>query len=96
VAASEPVPRPAAVRRRIVVMGASAGGVEALATIAGGLPADLDAAVFIVLHMPEGYQSSLSEILDRAGPLPARAAVEGQPVTPGTITDTRTSWPSSS
>ena len=66
-------------------MGASAGGVQALAAIAGGLPADLDAAVFVVLHMPEGSASALADILDRAGPLPAATATDGQPIVRGTI-----------
>mgnify|MGYP000150221311 CR=1 FL=1 len=40
-------------RRDIVTIGASAGGVEALMTIARSFPADFPAAVFIVLHMVE-------------------------------------------
>jgi CheB methylesterase len=46
-------------RARIVVIGTSSGGVEALARIAGGLPPDLPAAVFVVLHFPEGAPSVL-------------------------------------
>lgn len=38
----------------IIVIGASAGGVEALSQVVAGLPADLPAAVFIVLHIPAG------------------------------------------
>jgi two-component system, chemotaxis family, protein-glutamate methylesterase/glutaminase len=73
-------------RRDIVVIGASAGGVEALIRLAGGLPPTLRAAVFIVLHMPEGASTSLPQILDRQGTLPARQAAESAPIAPGTIT----------
>lgn len=73
-------------RRDIVVVGASAGGVEALATLAGSLPGDFPAAVFAVLHLPEGGRSFLANILSRAGELPSRTAEDGGPVTPGTIT----------
>lgn len=60
-------------RQDIIVIGASAGGVEALQVVAAGLPAHLPAAVFVVLHIGRGShgRSYLPEILSSAGPLPA-------------------------
>jgi two-component system, chemotaxis family, protein-glutamate methylesterase/glutaminase len=55
----------------IVAIGASAGGVEALRRVVGALPADLPAAVFVVVHVAERPPSMLPCILDRAGPLEA-------------------------
>ena len=69
----------------IGVVGASAGGVEALVTLVGGLPADLPMALFVVLHLPATRPSSLPAILARAGPLPAEHAEDGAPIVPGRI-----------
>ena len=69
----------------IIVIGASAGGVEATSRLVRDLPKSLPAAVFIVIHMPEDASSMLARILDRAGPLPASPAMDGQPIMPGHI-----------
>jgi two-component system chemotaxis response regulator CheB len=72
-------------RRDLIVVGASAGGVEALRAMVAGLPADLPAAVLVVLHLKAGGTSALGTILDRSGPLPAAAAQPRAELAPGTI-----------
>lgn len=64
----------------IVVVGASAGSIEALKTLVSGLPPTLPAALFIVLHVSPHSRSALPGILSRAGPLPAVHAVDGEAV----------------
>jgi two-component system chemotaxis response regulator CheB len=71
--------------RDVVAVGASAGGVEALRALVGGLPADLPAAVLLVLHVPRDSTSALPAILSRSGPLPAALAADGEPLRPGRI-----------
>jgi len=70
---------------RVIVFGASAGGVAALSTVCGGLPGDLPAALFVVLHVPPAGRSVLPDILNRAGPLKASHAIDGEPVQRGRI-----------
>src|SRR5437016_7914874 len=71
--------------RDIVVMGASAGGVETLAELVSGLPAEFPAAIFVVLHLLPTAHSVLPEILNRAGPLPAGTAESGDEIDRGRI-----------
>jgi two-component system, chemotaxis family, protein-glutamate methylesterase/glutaminase len=75
----------AASNRDIIVIGASAGGVQALQTLAGGLRPDLPASLFVVLHTWPGSPSYLASILSRAGPLPAVQAKHEEPIERGKI-----------
>jgi two-component system, chemotaxis family, protein-glutamate methylesterase/glutaminase len=68
-----------------VVIGASAGGVEALTAIVSRFPASLPAAVFVVIHLTVNSPSVLPQILQRAGPLPAAFASDGEMIQHGHI-----------
>ena len=59
--------------------------MEAVTHLAAGLPHDLTYAVLIVLHLPANAPSVLGRIVDRAGPLPASTAVDGEPLVAGRI-----------
>jgi two-component system chemotaxis response regulator CheB len=66
----------------IVVIGAPAGGVEALRTLVSALPADLPAALFIVLHVGS-HKSDLPRLL--GGGLPASHPDDGERFEAGRI-----------
>lgn len=69
----------------VVAIGASAGGIAALTAVAAGMPATVPFAVMIVVHMGRGTPSVLARIIDRTGPLPAVAAVDGTVLEAGRI-----------
>src|SRR5881628_69104 len=71
--------------RDIIVVGASAGGIEALDRLVRGLPPELPAAVFVVLHLHSPGTSVLASILDRAGKLTARPAADGDLIERGQV-----------
>jgi two-component system chemotaxis response regulator CheB len=71
--------------QRCIVIGASAGGVEALKDVVSKLPGNLPAAVFVVLHIPPFVASSLPRILSRSGPLRAVHPKDGERIKPGVI-----------
>ena len=72
-------------RHDIIVVGASAGGVEALTALARAQPADLKAAIFVVLHVAPHHRSILPHILTTAGKLKATHAKDNDPVEEGQI-----------
>jgi len=71
--------------RDIVVIGASAGGVQAALQVASMLPADLPAAVFVAIHMAAGFVSRLPELMSARGPLRASHPVDGELIQRGRI-----------
>ena len=71
--------------RDIVVIGASAGGMEALQKLVSRLPAGLPASLFVVWHLSPGVKSILPSILTKAGALPAVHPQDGDRIEPGRI-----------
>jgi two-component system, chemotaxis family, protein-glutamate methylesterase/glutaminase len=71
--------------RDIVVIGTSAGGVEALRALVGGLPANFPGSVFVVMHTAPDSPAVLAQILERSGPLPAAHASNRERIRPGRL-----------
>ncbi|MGB3788526.1 MAG: chemotaxis protein CheB [Phormidesmis sp.] len=69
----------------IVVIGASAGGVAALQKLFSQFSPDVQAAFFVVLHIPAESPSVLATLIDRAGPLSAKAAEDGEKIKMGHV-----------
>lgn len=69
----------------IIVIGSSAGGVDALCRLCAALPADLPATVLVAQHLSPSARSLLPQLLDRAGPLPAMTPADGQAIERGHI-----------
>jgi two-component system chemotaxis response regulator CheB len=72
-------------KRDVIVIGASAGGLEALKALVSGLPADIDAAIFIVLHFSPSAPSRLSALLQRCTKIPIMQVEDGLQIQRGSI-----------
>jgi len=71
---------------KLVVIGASTGGPQALLTVLGALPGDLTQAVLVVQHMAEGFIPGLASWLDGLVALPVVVGQSGKRLAPGTVT----------
>jgi two-component system chemotaxis response regulator CheB len=70
---------------QIVVIGASAGGIDALRTLTAALPSEFPAPICIVLHTPPQSPGMLPDILSRSGPLTATNARNDERIRAGHI-----------
>ncbi len=69
----------------IIVMGASMGGFNTYRKLLSLLPADLDAAIFLVQHVGKMSEDILAPLLDKCGPLTVVEARDGAKIEPGII-----------
>jgi len=72
-------------RIEMVVIGGSAGGVDALVGLLPALPSRFDAAVACILHVPADRESRLASLFDARVALPVVEARDKQPILPGTV-----------
>src|SRR5919204_1451639 len=70
---------------QLVVIGASAGGVEALSTLVSTLPAEFPAPIVIAQHLDPSRISHLQDILGRRSTLPVRSVVDREELQPGVV-----------
>lgn len=67
---------------RLIAIGASAGGTEALRVVLEGMPADAPAVV-LTQHLPATFSTPFAERLDRHSAMSVREASDGEAVLPG-------------
>ena len=72
-------------RKDIIVIGASAGGIEPVRTILAGLPPDFAGSLFVVMHTSPDAPGLLDVIFNRAGALAAVLANDGERIVPGRV-----------
>jgi two-component system chemotaxis response regulator CheB len=71
---------------RVLLIGASTGGPQALGDIVGRISGIIDLApVLITQHMPPTFTTILAEILERSGGRPVHEAIEGEALRAGTV-----------
>lgn len=68
-----------------VVVGASAGGVEALLTIFAGLKPGFRLPIIVVLHLPDERRSQLADVFARRLAIKVKEAADKDTIEPGTL-----------
>lgn len=72
-------------RVKLIAIGASAGGVEALGILLAALPADCRAALAVVLHLAPGRSSRLPALYAGRCALPIKEVEDKEPILAGTV-----------
>ena len=72
-------------RRDVILIGASAGGVEAISKVLAGLPKDFNAAIAITLHRGASHASLLTEVLGARSKLEVVQARNAEPFSQGRV-----------
>ncbi len=81
---AKPTHNAAAATERIIAIGASTGGTEAVGIVLEALPSECPGIV-VVQHMPEGFTHSFADNLDTFCRLKVKEAVDGDPILPGQV-----------
>lgn len=83
--ASSGVRRLLATRTKLLLIGASTGGPQALTSLVGAMPAEFPVPVALVLHMPPGYTEAYARRLDNESAVTVMEAREGLPLRAGLV-----------
>ncbi len=77
--------KPDGILNKLVLIGTSTGGPKALYQVIPALPAEIDAAILVVQHMPAGFTHSLADRLNSLSKVQVKEAEHGERVLPGYV-----------
>ena len=73
------------VGKKVIVIGASAGGIVAMKELLGHLPKDINASILIAIHLSPNHKTLLDSILERDSGFSVQIAKDGDLILPGII-----------